>query len=92
MEKLNSVEVTERRIPIDRDGFSATWISTNKILFDDFTIKTVSQRLFKGICGMNLIRRKSFKNPITIWAFEGKFRFRHNILSIYYFIHVFRLL
>jgi hypothetical protein len=67
----NSVEVIKWRIPIDRDGFSALWISANKILFDGFTIITAFQRLFKGICGMNIIWGRSFKNPVTIGAFEG---------------------
>jgi hypothetical protein len=41
---LNSVEVVKWRIPIDRKGFFASWISANKILLDDFTVKTP----FKG--------------------------------------------
>jgi len=39
---LHSVEIVKWRIPIDRDGFFAFWVSANKILFDDFTIKTAS--------------------------------------------------
>jgi len=52
---------------------------------DDFTVKTASQRLFKGICGMNLIWRRSFKNPVTIRTFEGKFSFSHKCTLTYYY-------
>jgi len=54
-------------------------------LFDDFTIKTAFQRLFKGICGMNFIWRRSFKNPMTVWALEGKFGYSHNTSPTYYY-------
>jgi hypothetical protein len=75
---LYSVEVVQWSIPIDRDGFFAFRISANTISFDNFAVKTASQRLLKRICGMHLIWRCSFKNPVTIGAFEGKFGCRHN--------------
>jgi hypothetical protein len=48
-------------------------------------MKTSSYRLFKGICRMNFIWRRCFKNPMAIWAFEGKFSCSHNIPSSYYY-------
>jgi hypothetical protein len=39
---LDSIEVVERRIPIDSEGFFAFWVSTKEILFHDFTIKAAS--------------------------------------------------
>jgi hypothetical protein len=39
---LDSVEVVERRIPIDSEDFFAFWVSTNEILFHDFTVKAAS--------------------------------------------------
>ncbi len=74
---LNSVEVVKWRVPIDRECFLAFGISANQILFEGFAMKTAFQRFFKGICGVNLIWRRSFKNPVTVWAFEGKFSFSH---------------
>jgi hypothetical protein len=78
---LHSVEIVKWRIPIDRECFLAFGISAYMILFNDFAIKTAFQRLFKGICGMNFIWRRSFKNPMTIGAFEGKFGYSHNTPS-----------
>ena len=34
---------------------------------------------------MNFIWRRSFKNPMTIWTFEGKFGYSHNEPSTYYY-------
>jgi hypothetical protein len=81
MDKLNPVEVVQRRIPINRKVFLTFRISANMILLDDFTVKTAFQRLFKRKRGMNLIWRVSFKNPMTIWAFEGKLGLNHNTPS-----------
>jgi len=53
--------------------FFAFWIFTNEVLFNDFAVKAASQRLFKGICEMKIVWRRSFKNPVAIGAFEGKF-------------------
>ncbi len=78
---LDSVEVIKRRVPIDRDGVFAFWISANKILFDDFTMEAAFQRFFKGIRGTNFIWRRSFKSPTAIGAFEGKFGCSHNTPS-----------
>lgn len=80
---LDSVEIVKWRIPVDLECFLAFGVSANKILFDNFTVKTASQRLFKGIRGMNLIWRRSFKNPVTIRAFEGKFSFSHKYTLSY---------
>jgi hypothetical protein len=71
---LYSVEVVQWRIPINCNGFFAFWISANKFLLDYFTIKTAFQRFFKGICGMNVIRRVSFKSPMAIGTFEYELR------------------
>jgi len=51
------------------------------ILFNDFTVKTASQGLFKRKRGMNLIWRVSFKNPMAIGALEGKLGRNHNTPS-----------
>jgi hypothetical protein len=83
--ELDSVEVVKWRVPIDGYGFFAFWVSANKILFDCFTIKTASQRFFKGISGMNFIWRRSCKNPVTIWTFEGEFGCSHDAPSNYYY-------
>ena len=39
---LDSVEVGEWRVPVNRECFSAFGVSANKILFDDVTVKTAS--------------------------------------------------
>jgi hypothetical protein len=78
---LHSVEVAKWRIPVDREGFLAFGVSAHKVLFNDFTVKVALQRLFKRICGMNLIWRRSFKNPVTVRAFEANFGCRHNAPS-----------
>jgi hypothetical protein len=80
---LHSVEVVQRRIPIDGKAFFAPWISANMILFDDVTVKTAFQRLLKGKRGMNFIWRVSFKNPMTIGALEGKLGRNHITPSSY---------
>jgi hypothetical protein len=46
--ELHSVEVVQRRIPINRETFLALRIPTNMTLLDDFTVKTAFQRLLKG--------------------------------------------
>jgi hypothetical protein len=48
-------------------------------------MKTASQRLFKGICGVNFIWGHRFKNPMAIGAFEGKFGCSHNAPSSCYY-------
>jgi len=47
------------------------------VLLDDFTVKTALQRLIKRKREMNLIWRAYFKNPMAIWAFEGKLGRNH---------------
>jgi len=74
---LYSVEVVQRRIPINRNVFFAFGVSANNFLLEYFTIKTAFQRFFKGICGMNIIRRVSFKSPLAIGAFKYEFRYSH---------------
>jgi hypothetical protein len=78
---LYSVEVVQRRIPINRKSFLAFRISANMILLNDFTVKAAFQRLFKRKRGMNLIWRVSFKNPMAIRTFEGKLRLNHDTPS-----------
>jgi hypothetical protein len=82
---LDSVEVVEGRVPVNRECFLAFGVSANKVLFNDITVKTASQRLFKGIRGVNFIWGRSFKNPVTVRAFEGQFSFSHkSTLTSYY--------
>ena len=39
---LYSVEIAEWRVPVNREGLLAFWVSTNDILFNNFTVKTTS--------------------------------------------------
>jgi hypothetical protein len=54
-----------------------------KKLLNDFTEITSSQRLFKGICEMNLIWRNKIKNLMTTRALEVKFSFSYKYTLTY---------
>jgi len=78
---LNSVEVVYWCIPVDYDWFFAFGVLTNMILLDDFTIKTTSQRLFKGKCEMKPVWRIDFKRPIAMGASQEELGCSHKTPS-----------